>query len=133
MKEQKTDLGKTFNIFYDGECGFCNFWVSFLSRLDSSKKYHYYSLSSEYAVQQLVHPLPATRSVIYQKGDHLYTKSEAVIQILRGLGGKYKLAVLLYIIPHRLRDWTYDKVARNRHKLPWFENSSCTRGNSKFS
>jgi len=127
MKSQESNINEISFIFYDGDCTFCNFWISFLSRLDSSQKYHYYPLSSRYALNLLAHPLPSSRSVIYKKGDQLYTKSEAVIRILRGLGGKYKLAVLFYIIPRPLRDWVYDMVARNRHKLGWIENSSCKR------
>jgi predicted DCC family thiol-disulfide oxidoreductase YuxK len=45
-------------------------------------------------------------------------RSDAAIAILTGLGGIWKLAVALRIIPRPLRDRFYDHVARNRFR--WY-------------
>ncbi len=43
-------------------------------------------------------------------------KSDGAIEILRRLPGWRWTAVLL-IVPRPLRDWAYDRVARNRYRL----------------
>ena len=44
-------------------------------------------------------------------------RSNAVIEIIRDLGGIYKTGILLYVVPQKIRDWCYDLVAKNRYSL----------------
>ena len=55
--------------------------------------------------------------VIFQDGDHLYIKSDAVLKILKEIGGFWKLFYLLIIIPKSFRDWVYELIARNRYQI----------------
>ena len=48
----------------------------------------------------------------------VYTRSKAVLQILKHLGGIYSLAFVFVIVPPFLRDGIYDYVAAKRYK--WF-------------
>ena len=59
---------------------------------------------------------PSTILAVYR--NHLLSKSDAAIQIACTLGGIWKLACLLKVIPAIVRDAVYNWVARNR--IRWF-------------
>lgn len=50
-------------------------------------------------------------------GERVAVRSDAALAILRYLGGAWKLALGLRIVPRALRDWCYDRFARMRHRL----------------
>jgi predicted DCC family thiol-disulfide oxidoreductase YuxK len=58
---------------------------------------------------------PETNAVIL--GGCAYFKSDAAIEVLSRLPG-WSWARLLRIVPKRLRDAVYDRIARNRYR--WF-------------
>ena len=47
-----------------------------------------------------------------------YTKVDGFARVAKEMGGLWRVAELLRIIPRPLRDWLYDKVAANRYS--WF-------------
>jgi len=56
------------------------------------------------------HPIPPLSTLV---------RSDAVIAVAAYLGGVWRgLAALGSLVPRSLRDWTYDAVARNRHRVP---------------
>jgi len=55
---------------------------------------------------------------VYQDGDIILTKSDAVLKISRQLSGGWKLLYIFKVIPGSWRDWLYDIVASNRYR--WF-------------
>jgi predicted DCC family thiol-disulfide oxidoreductase YuxK len=106
-------------VFFDGVCNLCNSYVQWLIRRDKKQVLTYSSLQSNYAQNHITDPaILATDSIVYFYKQQYYTKSTAVIYILRTLGFPYNLSLLLLIVPKFLRDWVYDTVARNRYK--WF-------------
>jgi predicted DCC family thiol-disulfide oxidoreductase YuxK len=48
----------------------------------------------------------------------IYEKSDAVLRILAGLGGLWRLITMFRVVPRSLRDAAYDFIARNRYR--WF-------------
>jgi len=58
-----------------------------------------------------------TTIVLIENG-RAYERSDAAIRILRGLGGLWRLATLLLVLPRPLRDLVYDWVASRRYQ--WF-------------
>ena len=58
------------------------------------------------------------RSILLRDRDGLHRKSDAVLRILVGLGGPWRLLGLLRLVPRPLRDIAYDFIARNRYR--WF-------------
>jgi predicted DCC family thiol-disulfide oxidoreductase YuxK len=97
-------------VLFDGDCALCNGWVDFVLRVDRNRKFRFATLQPE--------DLRNTQSIALRDGDHVYYRSEAVLQILSGLGFPYSLAAALRILPAGLRDTVYDWVARNRYH--WF-------------
>jgi hypothetical protein len=56
------------------------------------------------------HPIPPLRTLV---------RSDAVIAVAAYLGGVWRgLAALGSLVPRVVRDWAYDVVARNRHRVP---------------
>jgi len=104
---------KTEIIYYDGECGFCHYWVRFVLSQDSGDEGFLFS------------PLQATstkddfESILVKRADGtVLEKSEAVLHILSSLGGIWKiLASPLQIVPRSLSNLIYSVVARVRRKL----------------
>jgi simple sugar transport system substrate-binding protein len=108
-------------ILFDGECNLCNASVDFVMRRDRSGHYRFASLQSGIARQLLgarrsVDTLPD--SVVLLDGGGTYERSSAALRILRTLGFPWSLFFPLMMVPRPIRDWVYDRIARNRYR--WF-------------
>jgi predicted DCC family thiol-disulfide oxidoreductase YuxK len=109
-------------IFYDGHCGLCHRGVRFvLARDKGGTAFRFAPLGGE-SFQALVPEnvrggLPD--SLIVRTADgRLLTRGQGMRHILRRLGGPWRLlGGLLGLLPVRFLDWTYDGVARVRHRL----------------
>ena len=113
-------------ILFDGICNLCNGTVDFLIKRDRNKQFRFVALQSESGkmlVQKFKIP-PVTESVIAIKENKVYLDSDAAIEIARLLPFPWKLAILIKIIPKKLRDYIYRIIAKNRYK--WFgKTESC--------
>jgi predicted DCC family thiol-disulfide oxidoreductase YuxK len=49
--------------------------------------------------------------------ERLLARSDAILFLLKHLGGIWKLATLGKVLPRPLRDWLYGLVARNRYRV----------------
>ena len=108
-------------IYFDGVCNLCNWSVRFILKLDKKAIFSFASLQSENAQSQLKRAGAQKLcydSVVYQQGEHIYLRSDAVLHILKTLGGIWGLFYGFKIIPKPIRDWFYDLIARNRYQ--WF-------------
>jgi len=108
-------------ILFDGVCNFCNQAVQFVLRHDRQKRFMFAPLQS-----------PRGRALLQQAGlgqEHLetmvlisngevYTKSTAALQILKRLGGAWRLLYAFVLVPRPVRDYFYGLLARNRYR--WF-------------
>jgi predicted DCC family thiol-disulfide oxidoreductase YuxK len=118
MTEKNTDI-----ILFDGVCNFCNASINFVIRHDKKNIFKFASLQSEIAKTLI--PSSALEgedahlnSIVYLENGRLYTKSTAVLRILKKLGGFYSLAYAFIVVPPFIRNFVYDSIARNRYK--WF-------------
>ena len=113
-------------ILFDGICNLCNGTVDFLIKRDRNKQFRFVALQSvtgKILIQKFNIP-PATESVIAIKQNLIYFESDAAIEIARLLPFPWKLAILIKIIPKKLRDYIYRIIAKNRYK--WFgKTESC--------
>jgi len=114
-------------LLYDGTCGFCAKSIQFvLQRERRRRTLRFASLDSSVGreVRAQYPELDRVDSVVWIEADsaardyRLYVRSEAVFKVLKYLGGIWTaFAVAGAVIPRSLRDWVYDFVARNRHKI----------------
>jgi predicted DCC family thiol-disulfide oxidoreductase YuxK len=123
-------------ILYDGVCGLCNRLNQFVLRRDSDAILRFASLQSLFATRILTRhgANPQDLDTVYVVVNHDLTKhdlakethaderllprSDAIIFVLKKLGGIWKLlGLFLQLIPRPLRDATYRLVARNRYRI----------------
>lgn len=107
-------------VVFDAECLACSAWVQFLLKADRQQRYHFASIQSAYG-QQLVSaqglPLDQLDTMLYVEPERVTLHTDAIIRVLVGLGGLYKIAIMGLMIPRWFRDPLYRWVARNRYRL----------------
>lgn len=108
-------------VFFDGDCGVCNFWVQWILERDKKDRFMFASLQSEFGQKFLSDRGLNTKifnTIYLWSPDRYYLeKSKAILKISNLLGGIYKLSGLGKIIPSFLNDKIYDIVSKNRMKL----------------
>lgn len=108
-------------VFFDGDCGVCNFWVQWILERDKKDQFMFASLQSDFGQKFLSERGLETNvfntMYLWKPGRYYLIKSRAVLEIANLLGGIYKLSFIGKIIPAFLRDKAYDLISRNRMKL----------------
>jgi predicted DCC family thiol-disulfide oxidoreductase YuxK len=112
-------------ILYDGVCGLCNRLVQFVLKRDKRDYFRFASLQSDWSISLLQrynldpHDLDTVYIVIAhdQPGEQLLARSDAILFLLRHLGGIWKVAAVGKVLPRALRDVIYKLVARNRYRV----------------
>lgn len=106
-------------VLFDGDCTYCNGWVRWISKRDRDKAFTFLPLASpEGAALRKKHDVPwSIDSVVLIENDSAWTRSDAAWRILQALQGWSFASLLLRLVPGPLRNWGYDLIARNRHRL----------------
>tara|TARA_B100002019_G_scaffold239009_1_gene214280 strand:- start:492 stop:890 length:399 start_codon:yes stop_codon:yes gene_type:complete len=104
-------------VLFDGVCGLCNAWVNFILKRDSKGSFKFAPLQGEYASQVAPEHASELKSIVYICVGRKYTKSGAVLRILRDLGGIWRFAWIFLLIPFFVRDSLYLIIAINRYRL----------------
>jgi len=116
-----TTNGKKFIILFDGTCKLCNNVVKFITKNDSRKIFCFIPLASDKATEYLdrYHKKNVNRgSVLLIEEEKIYTKSSAVLNILKRLDGLWPLLYVFIIVPPFIRNPVYDVIAKYRYR--WF-------------
>jgi predicted DCC family thiol-disulfide oxidoreductase YuxK len=106
-------------VFFDGVCGLCNRFVDFVLSRDRDGKFRFAPLQGETARASLDEfEIRNLNTVVVVDRGGKHRKSDAVIVVLRGLGGVWRvLAAILRFVPRPVRDFGYGTVARWRYVL----------------
>jgi predicted DCC family thiol-disulfide oxidoreductase YuxK len=113
-------------VLYDGVCGLCSRLVQFVLRRDRRDRFRFAPLQGQLAGALLgrhgldAGELDTVRVVVEHDspGERVLSKSEAMLHVLRSLGGIWSLARVLALVPTRCLDGLYDLVAARRYR--WF-------------
>ena len=105
-------------VFFDGVCNLCNGAIIKLIQMDKKNILKFASLQSDVANFYIPESAESIHSVVFYDRGIKYTKSTAVLHILKTLGGVWKLTYAFIIIPAFIRDAVYDFIASHRYK--WF-------------
>ncbi len=111
---------KKATILFDGVCNLCNGFVNFVIDRDHQARFQFGSLQSaagQALLKSYTFESAALTTVILIEDDKLYSESTAVLKILRGLGGGWKVFYILMVIPKFIRDFFYNLVSRHRYYL----------------
>jgi predicted DCC family thiol-disulfide oxidoreductase YuxK len=122
-------------VLFDGVCNLCNGFVTFVLDRDHERRFLVASLQSDEAAKVLsgladparapLAPGSAPDTIVLVEGGRAYDCSTAALRIARGLGGPWRLAGVLLLVPRSLRDAVYRLVARNRYR--WFGKAAVCR------
>lgn len=108
-------------LYYDGNCAMCHGFVRFLLAEERSGTLRYAPLQGAHfrasVPESLRTALPD--SLIFRTEDGaLHVRSDAVIRVMRNLGGLWSgAALLLRLVPRPLRDAAYDVVGALRYRV----------------
>jgi len=122
---QRRDQEATAVILYDGVCGLCNRGVRFVLKRDRAGAFRFASLQSSAGREILArHGItPDALDTFYVIPDfgladeRVLAKSSAALYIAARLGGVWKAATMLRVLPPRVRDRVYDTIARYRYRM----------------
>lgn len=108
-------------IVFDGVCALCSRWVRFLLRFDTRGRYRFAAMQGAQGRALLqahgLDPEDPTSFLLLDAG-RAWTDTDAIIRVLTGLGGAWRLLGVLRWVPRGLRDHAYRALARNRYR--WF-------------
>jgi len=107
-------------VLFDGECKLCHAWATFLIRFDTKRVFKLASVQSDAGhtiLQWYGLPTDVYETMLLVEGAQMYQKSLAFIRVMLALPWPWKIAASLWLIPKPLRDWLYDRIARNRYAL----------------
>jgi len=113
-------MNQTQVILFDGICNLCCGWVKFLLNKDKSSKFLFASLQSQSGIRLLRSSGiidQKMESVVYLRGNEAFRESTAMLEILKDLGGIWKLFVILKLIPLPVRNEIYQFIAKRRYRL----------------
>lgn len=108
-------------VVFDGSCRLCSGWVRFLLKHDRSGRIRFAAMQGVHGRALLQrHGLDPDDplSFLWVDGGSGYRNSDAILRLLSSLGGGWRLAGGLRLIPRVLRDAAYRLIARNRYR--WF-------------
>jgi predicted DCC family thiol-disulfide oxidoreductase YuxK len=112
---------KKYIILFDGTCKLCNNVVRFITKNDSKRIFCFVPLESEKASEYLNRYNKENvnkGSVLLIQDEKIYTKSNAVLHILKCLDGLWPVFFAFIIVPSVIRDPVYDIIAKYRYR--WF-------------
>lgn len=107
-------------IAFDGECLMCSRSIRWLAEHDRHDQLRFVRLQSPRGRELEARAGTHTLSTALVEADgRIHSRSDAVLRLLRALGGPFRLlGGLGHLIPRRLRDAAYDFIAARRHR--WF-------------
>lgn len=108
-------------LLFDGVCNLCSGSVQWILKHDTRGVFRFAPLQSPLAQNLLStygYSDAALGTVVLVADGQLFTRSDAVLELLRRIGGIWSLAYGFKILPRFLRDWVYKMVANNRYN--WF-------------
>lgn len=109
-------------LFYDGHCGLCHRAVKFVLKRDpEGKHFRFAPLQGETFKARVPEDqraaMPDSMIVETSEGS-LLLRSDAWIQILRRLGGRWRvIGTIMSVFPRPVRDFAYDFIASIRYRV----------------
>ena len=107
-------------LLYDGECGLCHAIVQFVLPRDRSGQFHFAALQSRAAAKVMARfgDRPGDQDTFVVVAGYqtphpvMLIRGRAAVFVLTTLGGPWKAAAVLGLLPPALLDSGYDLIAR---------------------
>ena len=107
-------------ILFDGVCKLCTRWSRFIIRFD---KHHVFKLCSvqsdegQAILKWFGFPTDYHETMLLVQGDKALTKSDSFVAVISQLPFPWGTIRVVRVIPKRVRDWLYDRLAFNRYAV----------------
>jgi predicted DCC family thiol-disulfide oxidoreductase YuxK len=107
-------------IVFDGVCVLCSGWARFVLKRDTAFAFRLTTAQSPLGQALFRHygldtEMFETNLVLID--GRAYAKLDTVVEVGRRLGGIWRLASVLRLLPKPVADWIYDRIATNRYRL----------------
>jgi len=104
-------------IIYDGQCLLCHSFVGFINKRDMKKVFTIRSNEDTFAKNKIEKYGLKEDSVFYIREEEVFVYSQAVLEIMKDLGGLYSFVYVFKILPRSFRDGVYKFIAKHRHRF----------------
>ena len=98
----------------------CSGFLKFMLRHDRNQRFKFVTAQSDLGEALYAHlGLKSTdydTNVVIVSG-HIYTKLDAFAAAMGALGGVWRIAQIVRILPRPVADWLYNRIARNRYAI----------------
>ena len=112
-------------IFFDAQCLLCHRFANFLIEEDRHHLFYYSQIQGKTARKWLKTSTSDSDTIAFKEEEHLYYRSDAILRILSRMGGIWRTAMILYLVPRPVRDGVYQFISARRYQ--WFGRHSTCR------
>ena len=107
-------------IVFDGVCVLCSGFVRMVVRLDRQGRFRFATAQSP--LGEALFRKHGLRTDSYETNLVLidgtaFTHLDSLVAVMSELGWPWRAAKALLLLPRPLRDWLYERIARNRYAL----------------
>ncbi len=107
-------------IVFDGACVLCSGFVRMVVRLDRQDRFRFATAQSPFG--EALFRRHGLRTDSYETnlviiGGVAFMRLESLVAVMSELGWPWRAARPLLLLPRPLRNWLYERVARNRYAL----------------
>jgi predicted DCC family thiol-disulfide oxidoreductase YuxK len=107
-------------MVFDGICVLCSRSVAFILRHERQPLIRFVAIQSDegrsLARKHGIDP-DDPDSFLFIESGRAYPKSGGIIALTRHLKAPWSALAALRLLPRPIRDWLYDRIARNRYRL----------------
>jgi predicted DCC family thiol-disulfide oxidoreductase YuxK len=108
-------------LFYDGVCGLCDRLVQFVLKRDRRRRFDFATLQGPFAAETLARfgrdATDLDTVYVLTSDGRLLDRGRAVLFALGELGPPWSVLALFRVLPRRVIDWFYMRVAKNRYRI----------------
>lgn len=107
-------------IVFDGICVLCSGFVRMVVKLDRKGRFHFATAQSPFG--EMLFQKYGLRTDRYETNlvivdGAAFTRLDSFVAVMAELGWPWRAARILLLLPRPLRDWLYDRIAKNRYAL----------------
>jgi predicted DCC family thiol-disulfide oxidoreductase YuxK len=107
-------------VLFDGVCHLCSGSVQFAIARDPAANLRFAAIQSIHGqvfLRRRGLPTDQFETFYLVEGGRVYEKSAGFLRMAGYLRRPWPLLRLMRIVPRPVRDWLYDRIARNRYRL----------------
>lgn len=107
-------------VLFDGTCKLCNGWAKFIIGHDQAHCIQLAAVQSPEGQALLAWaglPTDDFNTIVLISDNQFFVRSAAMMQIVARLPAPWRWMRIGRIVPEKMRDWMYDKIALNRYRL----------------